>query len=314
MIDTANTVTPPQKVLIIDDEPAIRDSLRMMLADKYTVFCAGSVRNGLDILHDFTSDVILLDVCMPEINEIDSLQTGLHHGNCVDEITEQQQQSLDLCYDLVNNLTSVCVPQQLLPEHLDGNSAHDPRRLSKLTRTGVEQIERCLEVIRKFYDNSSEHLMQDLKPTALDAVVGEVADACRLKTTRRYAGIQLDVDIEPCKIEGDRIQLFRALSNIAANALEAMSDTGGRLEIGCGMGEGHVEVTFRDNGCGIDSALVTDIFRPYFTTKQAPSAGLGLCIAKRVIDYHEGVIKVLSSTGAGTTFIVQFPALQQGEV
>jgi hypothetical protein len=197
MIDTANTVTPPQKVLIIDDEPTIREAMRYGAVDLVSKpFGLVEFRQTVKINIDHTNLVRDREAAL---EAVDSLQTGLHHGNCVEEITEQQQQSLDLCYDLVNSLTSVCVPQQLLPEHLDGNSAHDPRRLSKLTRTGVEQIERCLEVIRKFYDNSSEHLMQDLKPTALDAVVGEVADACRLKTTRRYAGIQLDVDIEPCK-------------------------------------------------------------------------------------------------------------------
>lgn len=106
-------------------------------------------------------------------------------------------------------------------------------------------------------------------------------------------------------------QLF---ANLITNALDAMPD-GGTLTITTRLlpaagerPEPAVEVAFADTGTGIAPEDMARIFEPFFTTKPAgQGTGLGLAVAKRIVDFHNGRIDVESKLGLGTTFTVQFP-------
>ncbi len=63
----------------------------------------------------------------------------------------------------------------------------------------------------------------------------------------------------------------------------------------------------RDNGPGIDPALLDRIFEPFFTTKGSRGSGLGLAMARDAVRRHDGAIRALSSPGAGATFEVLLP-------
>jgi signal transduction histidine kinase len=74
-----------------------------------------------------------------------------------------------------------------------------------------------------------------------------------------------------------------------------------------------VVVTVRDSGAGIDATILPKIFEPFFTTKNGPDdsgkggTGLGLSACKEIIDQHQGRIRVESTVGKGTAFIIRFP-------
>lgn len=127
--------------------------------------------------------------------------------------------------------------------------------------------------------------------------------------------VQMDLDIALPMAMVDPDRLTQVFSNIATNAIQAMT-TGGQLIIRTRMevdgGEGHrpavewVTVSFEDTGVGIQPQHLKKIFEPLFTTK-ARGTGLGLAITNNIVEKHGGSIGVVSQVGKGTTFTVKLP-------
>jgi two-component system sporulation sensor kinase A len=103
----------------------------------------------------------------------------------------------------------------------------------------------------------------------------------------------------------DEMQLERVLSNLARNAVQAMTN-GGELEIKTHETEDHVEITFTDTGVGILGENMDKLFTPLFTTK-AKGIGMGLAICKKIVEQHSGTINVESEVNKGTTFTIKLP-------
>lgn len=108
----------------------------------------------------------------------------------------------------------------------------------------------------------------------------------------------------------DRERMEQALTNLVLNAVEAMS-TGGILSIGLGTRQRWLTITISDTGPGIPPDVQRRIFEPFFTTK-ARGTGLGLAVARRVIEEHGGSIEIASELGKGTTFTIQLPLSPEG--
>ena len=97
---------------------------------------------------------------------------------------------------------------------------------------------------------------------------------------------------------GDAVQITRAIQNVIINAIQASGDNKGTVEVSCIRKDFYVDVRVADTGQGISSEQITRIFDPYFTTKQGKSGtGLGLYITKKVVEDHNGSIKVDSTPG-----------------
>lgn len=112
-----------------------------------------------------------------------------------------------------------------------------------------------------------------------------------------------------------RGEIRQAISNLLANAIEAVGD-GGTISLGtqtAGAGENRtVEIMIADDGHGIAAEHLDHIFEPFFTTKSGTGAGLGLWVAKQIIERHQGTIEVRPAENGsgrfGTTFTVRLPA------
>jgi signal transduction histidine kinase len=110
-------------------------------------------------------------------------------------------------------------------------------------------------------------------------------------------------------VRADADKLRQVFSNIIDNAIDAMESTTGerRLEFAIqNNGAGMAAVRIRDNGCGIADDQLAKIFNPFYTSK-SNGTGLGLGVAKKVIDAHRGTIEVQSKAGQGTEFILAIP-------
>jgi signal transduction histidine kinase len=92
------------------------------------------------------------------------------------------------------------------------------------------------------------------------------------------------------------------------NAIQASTENHGTVTVGCIRKDFYVDVRVADTGHGIAPDKIAKIFDPYFTTKQGKSGtGLGLYITKKVIEDHNGSIKVESTLEVGTTFTIRLP-------
>ncbi len=107
-------------------------------------------------------------------------------------------------------------------------------------------------------------------------------------------------------------ELRQILANLVSNALDALTDHPGRLEVSVGKGHQYVIIEIRDEGHGIASQDLERIFEPFFTTKKERGTGLGLWVSKDLISKNGGTVQVVSSTlpeDHGTTFRLSFPAV-----
>ena len=103
-------------------------------------------------------------------------------------------------------------------------------------------------------------------------------------------------------------RLTQVWTNLVLNAAQAMPD-GGRLEISTAAEGDHIVVAVTDTGVGIDAATLPRIFEPGFTTKgERIGMGLGLLIAREIVDQHCGRMDVESTPGAGSCFRVTLPS------
>jgi PAS domain S-box-containing protein len=110
-------------------------------------------------------------------------------------------------------------------------------------------------------------------------------------------------------------ELRQVFSNLLANSLDAVGAHGIiKLRVSSGRGRGgerNLRITIADNGTGIEPAVRPHIFEPLFTTKGAIGTGLGLWVARQIVEKHRGTIQVKSRTTsprAGSTFSVTLPA------
>jgi signal transduction histidine kinase len=118
----------------------------------------------------------------------------------------------------------------------------------------------------------------------------------------------LDADLPP--VRGDAVQLHRAFTNLFCNAVR-FSVSGGTVEVSTAQRDGMVVVTLHDTGVGIDPADHDRIFERFFRADDEHTTtgiGLGLPIARAIIEAHGGVIEVESTPGKGSTFVIQLPA------
>ncbi len=101
---------------------------------------------------------------------------------------------------------------------------------------------------------------------------------------------------------GDRGKMKVAIRNILINAIEAVKGPG-RIEISLRDKGNELELEIKDTGCGIPGDVIAHIFEPYFSTKEK-GTGLGLPICKRIVEEHEGAIRLESQPGLGTTVTI----------
>lgn len=139
----------------------------------------------------------------------------------------------------------------------------------------------------------------------LRELVEEVISSVKSQAEEQGVEISHELPNLPARVSGDIRRLKSCLSNIAVNAVQAMP-SGGRLTARLTKLDERVELRISDTGVGISEDHLKKIFEPYFSTKQT-GFGLGLAVAKKVVEEHGGSITVESTVGKGTTFTVKLP-------
>jgi two-component system sensor histidine kinase HydH len=134
----------------------------------------------------------------------------------------------------------------------------------------------------------------DIAAADLNAVCRESAAAATVDAGAPVA-VDLDASLPPVPIDAERLRL--ALVNLIVNARQAVAGVAApQVTVTTRRADGHVQLTIADNGPGIATADLPRVFDPYFTTKRG-GTGLGLPIAKSVVEGLGGSITVSSTTG-----------------
>jgi len=143
------------------------------------------------------------------------------------------------------------------------------------------------------------------EPIALAALLDEVRRL--VEPQAGSAGIVVEQAIPGAlpDLRADRDRIKQVLLNLVLNAIEAMP-SGGRLTLGAAVSGAALTLTVSDTGGGIPAELLPRVFEPYVTTKTR-GLGLGLAIARRIVEAHGGRIEAESEAGQGTRFRITLP-------
>ncbi|HVM70864.1 MAG TPA: HAMP domain-containing sensor histidine kinase [Anaerolineales bacterium] len=169
----------------------------------------------------------------------------------------------------------------------------------------MDQIEKARLPIQFSKCNLSALLQNILANLEILASVGELQ-------------INFKVDQEPFTIEADPERIKQVANNLVGNAIK-YTPKGGRVEISLRQTGGRAELKVSDTGKGMNAAQIDHLFHPYYRTNEAekstiPGSGLGLFIARTLVEAHHGTIEVASQVGQGTTFTVYLPLRQPREI
>ncbi len=142
-----------------------------------------------------------------------------------------------------------------------------------------------------------------LVPSAMRSVIDEAAVAVRHDPAMTDVTIVIDGGDPTVRL--DREQLHRVFLNLLLNAAEAMGRRG-EVEVRIAAGDGRCEVTVADRGPGIGPDVREKMFQPFFTTK-GRGAGLGLPIARRIVEAHGGALTARPREGGGAVITLMLP-------
>lgn len=176
------------------------------------------------------------------------------------------------------------------------------------TREAVQRIrrdaQRAAEVIvrlRALFRGETT----DRQPLDVNEAIGDVLSLSLHEVRRARVTLRTALVPDLPAVVGNRVQLQQVVLNLVMNALESLADGGGEVRTVVVATEpandGHVRISVRDNGKGVAAADLDRIFDAFFTTKRG-GMGMGLSIARTIVESHGGRLTVESHQGEGATF------------
>ncbi len=188
----------------------------------------------------------------------------------------------------------------------------DSRHLGCLNEieTSGRRLLSLVEDVLEFAHNAVTPPVGQGEPVDLGGIVREAAEFLRAAAARR--GVDMDVDApDGCGLHGDRKQLTQVFVNIIGNAIKFTND-GGRVSVSLARDGATLRTVVADTGIGIPAEHVADVFAPFEqvdggVTRIHEGVGLGLALAKQLVERHGGAIGVESAVGVGTRIAVTLP-------
>lgn len=204
-----------------------------------------------------------------------------------------------LAHEIRNPLAGIAGVIEIIGRDLPKESP--ARAVLKDVRSEVLHINKIVsELLEIARPKSPEFRIADLNDTAEHAVLFAQDQAASRGVT-----IELVKDSAKQLIEHDAGQIHQVLLNLLLNGVQAC-DNGGKVSLEVVHAEDFVELVVVDTGKGIPSEILSNIFRPFFTTK-GNGTGLGLSLARRMVENHGGRLEVDSWVGKGSRFTVILP-------
>jgi heavy metal sensor kinase len=190
-------------------------------------------------------------------------------------------------------------------------SADEYREALRTSRRAADRMTRLVDRLLTLARADHDAIPLDREPVPLEAVVQDAVTLVQPLAARR--GITIDTSLEPATVEGDRERLTELVTNLCSNAVEYNRDDG-RVTVDVWAEGADACMRVRDTGIGIHAEDVSRIFERFYRPgaardRRSGGAGLGLAIAKWIVDAHGGRIACTSTPGQGTVMLVRLPLL-----
>lgn len=222
-----------------------------------------------------------------------------------EEATRAREEILSVVsHDLRNPLGTILMGVTTLQQLVDPTTPKADRILviaDRIQRQS-DRMARLIEDLVDFAGIQAGKLSIERRPTAPDKIIAATAELFSQLAQERNVGFKVDLADKLPVIDVDPERAVQVLANLVTNALKVTSK-GGQVTIGATDGD---EVVFyvRDSGPGIDASELPRLFERYWRSKKATykGAGLGLSIARGIVEAHNGRIWAESQVGVGATF------------
>ena len=213
-----------------------------------------------------------------------------------------------VAHEINNPLSGILVYAQLLRRWIDRGA--DPARQPEM-RESLQVMEseilRCSAIVHNMLTFARATPM-NLGWSDANAVLDRCVRLVQHKLD--LAGVQLHLELEPelAAVWCDPGQLEQLLLALVINAIEAMPRGGSLWLRSRSLPESReVELQVQDDGAGIPPEILPRMFEPFQTTKESGGVGLGLAVARQIVERHHGRIEVVSEPGHGAKFVITLP-------
>jgi signal transduction histidine kinase len=218
---------------------------------------------------------------------------------------------LTVSHELKTPITAIKTSVDLIAEEAAHYSRRHSDRLIGIINRGVDRLQRLIQESLDYAQMQSASLQLNLQPTDVRLLFEEVVSFVlpSVKGKRQTLELDLPDSLPPILIDGPRIE--RVLLNLLTNA-NKFTPVGGKITVHVRTENGRLVSRIQDTGPGIPEEEQLLLFSQYYTTQrgdagQAGSTGLGLPIAKYLVELHGGKIWVESKVGVGSTFTFYLP-------
>jgi two-component system phosphate regulon sensor histidine kinase PhoR len=213
--------------------------------------------------------------------------------------------------------TPMAIINGYLENLLDDGMLDEPamaRRFLTIMRKHSDRISRIIEdmlVISRLESGEANALK--IQPFRFRSCINDILERLESVIRNQQAKISIVMPEPELEMLGDRFYWTQVLFNLVENALKQNPHAGLLVEIGCITQGDHLQIWVADNGIGIPSADLPHIFRRFFRVEKHHSqqeikgTGLGLSIVKRAVEAHGGNIRVTSTPGHDTRFLITIP-------
>ena len=214
-----------------------------------------------------------------------------------------------LAHEIKNPLTPIQLSAERLHFKLADRLDDEGRQmLERSTQTIVNQVEAMKNLVNAFRDYARLPSPQ-MTPIDLNALVREVLGLYEGSPVMIHAELGTDLP----RVLGDATQLRQVIHNLLQNAEDALADQDdAEIELLTRSDSRRVDLILRDNGPGFAPEILSRAFEPYVTTK-ARGTGLGLAIVKKIIDEHEGEIRLANRETGGAEIRIRLRSAPQSE-
>lgn len=208
-----------------------------------------------------------------------------------------------LAHEIKNPLSIIKVNLKLISESLTGEDENTARAARKIAavRKETDRLEQILEDFLRYIKNAE----LNLSSVDVNKIVADMVDFYSPQAHSHSITIRNQFWSQSlvCKADGDMLK--QVLLNLFINAQQAMPD-GGEMFLRTQADGKNAVIIISDTGKGIEPKNIYKVFNAYFSTKPGGS-GLGLSTSKKIIEAHNGSIRVDSIPGKGTSFTIQLP-------
>ena len=206
---------------------------------------------------------------------------------------------------IIKGLAESCLERQkegIFPSKEEAlDSANDAMKRS------MEQADRAMDIINRLSLFAKAGIDSEIKlePVKVAQVIENILPLVRYELAAHSIALSRDMPSDLPEVHADRRYLEEILFNLIVNACQAIKETDkpGEIKIDATTEKGKVIISIQDNGSGIPSDEIKDVFRPFYTTK-AEGTGLGLYITKQLVEKIHGRIDVRSKIEVGTVFFI----------